>query len=63
MSLLGILVTHPHMDHYGLARHIRPKVPDWIGKDAHNILKAATRYLPNGHVFADPCFIMLRKPV
>ena len=26
-SLLGVLISHPHQDHYGLARHIRPEVP------------------------------------
>ena len=45
-SLLGILVSHPHVDHYGLARYVRPDVPVYIGKDAHNILVAASRYRP-----------------
>ena len=62
-SLLGVLISHPHQDHYGLARHIRPEVPVYIGQDAHNILKAASRYVPNGHAFADPRFIAHRQPV
>ncbi len=62
-SLLGVLVSHPHMDRYGLARHIRPEVPVWIGEDAHNILTAASRYVPNGHAFAAPRFIGSREPV
>ena len=62
-SLLGVLISHPHLDHYGLARHIHPEVPVWIGEGAHNILKAASRYVPNGHAFAAPRFISHRKPV
>ena len=62
-SLLGVVISHPHMDHYGLARHIRPEVPVWIGEDAHNILKAASAYVPNGHAFPDPCFLSHRTPV
>ena len=62
-SLLGVLISHPHRDHYGLARHIRPEVPIHIGRDAHNILEAASRYVPNGHAFADPRFIAHRAPV
>ena len=58
-----MLISHPHQDHYGLARHIRPEVPVYIGQDAHNILKAASRYVPNGHAFADPRFIAHRQPV
>ena len=62
-SLLGIVVSHPHQDHYGLARHIRSEVPVYIGKDAHNILRAASAYVPNGHAFANPHFIAHQTPV
>lgn len=62
-TLLGVFISHPHMDHYGLARHIRPEVPVWIGEEAHNILEAASRYVPNGHAFTAPRFIANRKPV
>ena len=62
-SLLGVLVSHPHIDHYGLARHIRPELPIWIGEDAHNILKATAGWVLNGYAVADPRFISHRKPV
>ena len=62
-SLLGVLISHPHLDHYGLARHIGPEVPVWIGEGANNILKAASRYVPNGYAFAGPRFISHRKPL
>ena len=56
-GLLGIVISHGHMDHYGLAKHVRPDVPVWIGEAAHNILKAAAPWVPNGHAFADPQFL------
>ena len=62
-SLLGAVISHPHQDHYGLARHIRPEVPVYIGEDAHNILKAASAYVPNGPAFAKPRFITHMTPV
>ena len=62
-SLLGVVISHPHQDHYGLARHIRPGVPVYIGRDAHNILKAASAYVPDGHAFEAPRFIANRVPV
>lgn len=62
-SLLGVVISHPHLDHYGLARKIRPEIPIYIGEAAHNILKAASPYVPNGHVFANPRFIADRTPV
>ncbi len=62
-SLLGVMISHAHQDHYGLAAHIRPEVPVWIGEAGHNILKAASVWVPNGHAFAAPHFLADRKPV
>ena len=62
-SLLGVLISHPHMDHYGLARYVRPEVPVYIGEGAHNVMKAASPYVPNGTAFIDPNFITSRTPV
>ena len=62
-SLLGIVISHGHMDHFGLAKHVRPEVPVWIGEAAHNILRAASPWVPNGHAFAGPHFLADRTPV
>ena len=62
-SLLGLLISHPHMDHYGLAPRVRPELPVYIGEDAHGIMKAASAYVPGGHSFADPRFFRNRIPV
>ncbi len=62
-SLLGVVISHAHQDHYGLARYIRPGVPVYIGEDAHNIMKAASAYVPNGQAFDNPRFIAHRKPL
>jgi len=62
-SLLGVLISHPHMDHYGLARYLCPAVPIYIGQAAHNVMKAASTYVPNGTSFTAPHFIADRKPV
>ena len=62
-SLLGVLISHPHMDHYGLARYIRPEVPAYIGEGAHSVMKAASPYVPNGTAFEAPHFIDDWKPI
>lgn len=62
-SLLGVLISHPHLDHYGLAKYIRPEVPVYIGEAAHNVMKAASAYVPNGRSFTAPHFIADRTPV
>ena len=62
-NLLGVLISHPHMDHYGLARYIRPEVPIYIGESAHSVMKAASAYVPNGTYFTAPHFIANLTPV
>ena len=56
-TLLAVLVSHPHMDHYGLARHVRPGVPVYVGEDAHRIMRAASPWVPNGYAFDQPSFL------
>ncbi len=56
-SLLGVVISHPQLDHYGLARYLRPSVPVYIGEAAYRILQAASASVPNGHSFEGPRFI------
>lgn len=44
--LLGILISHPHLDHYGLLAHVDPSVPVGLGSAARRILAAAAPFLP-----------------
>jgi ribonuclease J len=46
-SLLGILISHPHLDHFGLLAHISQKIPVGMGVAARRILEAAVPFLPN----------------
>jgi len=45
-ALLGILISHPHLDHFGLLAHISPKIPVGMGAAARRILEAAAPFLP-----------------
>jgi ribonuclease J len=45
-SLLGILISHPHLDHFSLLAHISPKIPVAMGTAARRILEAAAPFLP-----------------
>ena len=46
-SLLGIAISHAHLDHYGLAAKVRQKVPVLIGEGALRIINAARRFFPD----------------
>ncbi len=45
-SLLGVLISHPHLDHFGLLAHISEKIPVAMGAAARRILEAAAPFLP-----------------
>lgn len=40
-SLLGVLITHYHADHWGLVDQVRSETPVWMGAATHRVLKAA----------------------
>lgn len=41
-TLLGIVLSHPHQDHYGLLEEVPPSIPVYIGEAAARILAEAT---------------------
>jgi ribonuclease J len=45
-SLLGVLISHPHLDHFGLLAHISSKIPVGMGAAARRLLEAAAPFLP-----------------
>lgn len=44
-SLLGILISHPHQDHFGLLAHVSPKITTGMGSAARRILIAAAPFM------------------
>src|SRR5665648_544994 len=47
-SLLGVVVSHPHLDHYGLLDQVHPAVPVFAGAAAAAIVDAARWFSPRG---------------
>lgn len=62
-SLLGVFISHPHQDHYGLAEKIPPEIPILIGADARKILDAAREFFPETVKFRNTIDLEHRKPV
>jgi ribonuclease J len=44
-SLLGILISHPHQDHYGLLAEVAPTIKTGMGPAARRILTDAARFM------------------
>jgi ribonuclease J len=45
-ALLGIFITHPHLDHFGLLGYVSPTIPVGMGAAARRMLAAAAPFLP-----------------
>lgn len=47
-SLLGVVISHPHPDHFGLLPKVASSVPVYIGEAAARILREAAFFSPFG---------------
>jgi ribonuclease J len=47
-SLHAVLVSHPHLDHYGLVDQVSPRVPVYAGAGAAAVVSAARFFSPAG---------------
>ncbi|HEX9871745.1 MAG TPA: MBL fold metallo-hydrolase [Candidatus Tectomicrobia bacterium] len=62
-SLLGVVISHPHQDHYGLAQYLRPEIPVLIGEAAARILQAARPFARSGVAFEHIIPLQDRKTI
>jgi ribonuclease J len=60
-SLLGILISHGHQDHWGLIGQVPIRVPVYIGEAAHRILKEAA-FFSQGLTLDPAGFLRHREP-
>lgn len=52
-TLLGTLISHPHLDHHGLAVDLPVEVPIYLGAEADRLLQAAAFFSPRAR--GPPC--------
>lgn len=62
-NLLGVLVSHLHMDHWGLLPKVPPSVPVYIGEDAARILREAAFFSPFGIDLQPRGFLRDHRPL
>jgi len=61
-SLLGVVLSHPHQDHYGLVARADPSVPIYVGRAAAALLDAAAFFSPSGTRLRPAGFLEDRLP-
>jgi len=62
-SLLGIVISHPHQDHYGLASRVPDSIQFLMGADTERILAAAADFTPSGGKFEKVIHLSNYKPL
>jgi ribonuclease J len=62
-SLVGVVISHPHQDHYGLAHRLPTETPFLIGKAAEDILAAAALFSPAGLKLENVVHLVNRRPI
>jgi ribonuclease J len=60
-SLAGVLISHPHLDHYGLIDQVDPRVRVFIGKEATALLREAAFFSPAGINLQPTAFLSDRE--
>ncbi len=62
-ALLGVVISHPHQDHYGLVDQVDPSVPIYIGRAAAALLDAAVFFTPSGIKLRPSGYLEDRTPL
>jgi ribonuclease J len=62
-SLLAVVISHPHLDHYGLARYLHPDTQMIMGAATERILKASTLFTPTGVKFSNVLYLDPGNPL
>jgi len=62
-SLLAVIISHPHQDHYGLVSKINNDIPIVIGAAAQRILEVAGLFTGNKVQFSNVMHLIDRKQI
>ena len=62
-SLLGIVISHPHQDHYGLAARLPARTAFLMGAATERILAAAADFAPSGGRFTHVIHLTDRRTI
>ena len=62
-SIVGLLISHPHQDHYGLVNYVRPGIPIYTGQAASAVLGAARFFSPASADLSPAGHLSHRRPM
>lgn len=62
-TLAGLVISHPHLDHYGLIDQVDPSIPVYIGKEAVAVMRAAAFFSAAGRDLHPMGYLSDRVPL
>ena len=62
-ALGGVVISHPHLDHYGLIGQVDPRTPNYIGREASKLLAASAFFSAAGMEIHPSGFLRDRVPL
>jgi len=58
----GVIISHPHADHYGLMQYLNKDIPIWLGEATHRILELNNIFLRQNNKIPNPKYYEKEKP-
>lgn len=58
----GVIISHPHADHYGLMQYLNKDIPIWLGEATHKILELNNIFLRQNNKILNPMYYEKEKP-
>ena len=58
----GVIISHPHADHYGLMQYLNKDIPIWLGEATHRILELNNIFLHQSNKILNPKYFEKEKP-
>ncbi|MBN1184310.1 MAG: MBL fold metallo-hydrolase [Bacteroidales bacterium] len=58
----GIIISHPHQDHYGLFSYINPAIKCYLGKATHKLIEISNTFTPQDITIPNPVYYEREKP-
>ena len=62
-ALAGVIITHPHLDHFGLIGQVHPRVPVYVGREAALLLAESEFFSSAGATLHPTGFLAHRVPL
>ena len=61
-SIDAVLISHPHLDHYGLGEFVNKEIPFYIGKSASDLINITRMFSRRGLKIHNPIYYKHKTP-